>query len=189
MKNIFIYLLLSSFLFISCDKRVLDYSQIELENNKGKIVHVNSLDGKLLVFTFLSPECPLSENYTRTLIELEHQFEKKEVHFYYVFPGIFYPRPQIEQFTSRYKLPENRILYDPNYRLLDYCKATTTPESFLIDDFGVIQYSGAIDNWAITLGRQRQIVSENYLKDAIEDVLKGREVKISNTRAVGCIIE
>lgn len=86
-------------------------------------------------------------------------------------------------------MPVNRFLYDTEYQLRDYCKATTTPETYLMDANGKIYYSGAIDNWAITLGKQRQVISGHYLVNAINSTLKGEDVELSKTRAVGCIIE
>ena len=75
--------------FSACDKKVLDYSKINLENTEGVERAVSSLDGQYIVLTFLSPECPLSENYTLTLKNLQIAFEKEEVSFYFIFPGTF----------------------------------------------------------------------------------------------------
>jgi len=189
MKKIMFSILMLSMLFSACDKKVLDYSRISLENKNGEQRTLTSLEGKYLVFTFLSPECPLSENYSLTLKTLQSEFKDQEVEFYYIFPGTFYPRPQIEQFLKTYDLPEGASYFDPLYHLRDYCKATTTPEVFVIDQLGKIEYQGAIDNWAITLGKQRQVISEHYLRDALTELLANKKVTISKTRAVGCIIE
>jgi hypothetical protein len=176
-------------LFTACDKKVLDYSKINLEDTEGKERAVSSLKGRFIVLTFLSPECPLSENYTLTLKNLQSEFIDKEVFFYSIFPGTFYPKPQIIQFLKKYDLSLSSSFFDPSYRLRDYCKATTTPEVFIIDQLGQILYQGAIDNWAITLGKQRQVISEHYLRDALIELLDDKKVTISKTRAVGCIIE
>jgi len=183
--SLVIFLLLS----ISCDKKIPDYAQIKLDDFSGKQNLITSLNGTLMVYVFISPECPLSENYTLTLSKLQEELKEKDVEFYYVFPGTFYPRPQIEQFVKVYGLPERSIYYDPLYQLRDYCAATITPEAFVFDQLGKIHYRGAIDNWAITLGKQRQVISEHYLYDAISQLNEGQKVKIEKTRAVGCIIE
>ena len=88
-----------------------------------------------------------------------------------------------------YKLPVERSYFDPDYHFRDYCTATITPEAFVIDWAGNIKYSGAIDNWAITLGKQRQVISEHYVQDALSELLEGDKVSQVKTRAVGCIIE
>lgn len=183
---VFLFILFGSF---ACSKKVKEFSKIELVNNKESAISPSSLNGQFLVFTFLSPECPLSENYTRTLKQLQKEYEKSDIQFYYIFPGTFYPRPQIEQFALQYEMPINRFIYDEEYQLRDYCRASTTPETYLLDSNGKIYYSGAIDNWAITLGKQRQVITDHYLSNAIYSVINGEEIKLSNTRAVGCIIE
>lgn len=183
---LFFFLLFASF---GCDKKVKEFSAISIQDKNEKEVNISSIEGEFYIYTFLSPECPLSENYTRTLKQLQKEYSEKNVQFYYIFPGTFYPRQQIAHFADQYEMPIDRFLYDELYQLRDYCKATTTPETYLLDANGKIYYSGAIDNWAITLGKQRQVISGHYLVDAIESVLKGEKVKITNTRAVGCIIE
>lgn len=189
MKNIVFLILLFSMLFPACDRKVVDYSKIVLEDQNGEERTLTSLEGKYLVFTFLSPECPLSENYSLTLKKLQENFKDQQVEFYYIFPGTFYPRPKIMQFLRSYDLPLSASYFDPLYHLRDYCGATTTPEVFVIDPIGKIEYQGAIDNWAISLGKQRQVISEHYLRDALTELLANKRVTISKTRAVGCIIE
>ena len=189
MKKAILLVLLFGMLFSACDKKVLQYSKINLIDTEGKDRAVSSLKGRFIVLTFLSPECPLSENYTLTLKDLQSEFIDKEVFFYSIFPGTFYPKPQIIEFLKKYGLPESSGFFDPDYRLRDYCQATTTPEVFVIDQLGQIQYRGAIDNWAITLGKQRQVVSQHYLRDALIELLDDKKVTIPKTPAVGCIIE
>lgn len=182
-------MLFFTFLLIGCEKKVKDFAHIKIENSEGKEINLVQLTDTLSVFTFLSPECPLSENYTRTLLLMQDSLRQRGVTFYYVFPGTFYPRPQIEQFAKTYAMPTSQFLYDVSYQFRDYCKASTTPEAFLINGLGEILYSGAIDNWAITLGKQRQLVTEHYLSDAIEESLDGEKVSLRSVKAVGCIIE
>jgi len=182
-------MLFFAFLFVGCEKKVKDFANIKVENSEGKEIKLTQLKDKLSVYTFLSPECPLSENYTRTLLLMQDSLQQDGVTFYYVFPGSFYPRQQIEQFAKTYAMPLSKFLYDVNYQFRDYCKASTTPEAFLINEHGEILYSGAIDNWAITLGKQRQLVTENYLADAINESLQGKKITLRSVKAVGCIIE
>jgi hypothetical protein len=137
----------------------------------------------------MSPECPLSENYTKTIKDLSSQYANQNVGFYIVFPGKFYPRQQIEVFIKKYQLPTRWIIYDPKNLFREYFSATITPEAFLTDVTGSVLYQRAIDNWAITLGKQRQVITVNYLADAIDSSLNSEKVKTNKTRAVGCIIE
>jgi len=177
------------FVFTGCDKRKPKYTQVIGENFYSKPIKAINLEEEYLVFIFMSPECPLSENYTKTIKDLSNQYGEKDIGFYFVFPGKFYPRPQIEVFIKKYQLPTPMIIYDPENFFQKYFSATITPEAFLTDVTGTILYQGAIDNWAITLGKQRQVITEHYIADAIDSVFKNEKVKTKKTRAVGCIIE
>lgn len=189
MRKFTISIIALAFLFASCEKKVKDYKNISLISVEESSILLSEIPGRIRVFTFVSPECPLSENYSKTLLDLQEELLDSDVVFYYVFPGTFYPREQVKQFLKTYKLPFDHSYFDPDYQFRDFCSASITPEAIIIDWAGQIRYSGAIDNWAITLGKQRQVISEHYVKDAISDLLEDNKVKVSKTRAVGCIIE
>lgn len=188
-NKIWALVLLMAIIFTNCDKRKPKYTQIVGETYNGITVKASDLRGKYLAFIFMSPECPLSENYSKTINELSIEYANSNTFFYIVFPGKFYPRPQIEAFIEKYLLPSEMVIYDPDHLFKKYFSATITPEAFLTDVTGTILYQGAIDNWAITLGKQRQVITELYLIDAIESSLENEKIKTKKTRAVGCIIE
>ncbi len=181
--------LLWPLMFSNCDKRKPTFTQVAGETYDAAPIKAINLKGEFLVFVFMSPECPLSENYSRTINELLKDYSNNKVRFYIVFPGKFYPRPQIEVFLKKYHLPTEMVIYDPDYLFKNYFSATITPEVFLTDVTGTILYQGAIDNWAITLGKQRQVITDHYVIDAVNSVLKNEKIKTKKTRAVGCIIE
>ena len=68
-------------------------------------------------------------------------------------------------------------------------KAKVTPEVFVFNPQGKLQYQGKIDNWIVKLGKKRTIVTEFYLSDALKSLIAGEPVAVSHTDAVGCIIE
>ena len=94
----------------------------------------------------------------------------------------------MDSFLNVYELPLE-IIYDHNYSLVNDLKASITPEVYLIDENNKVQYQGLIDNWLGELGRKRQFISQYYLKDAIESLINGEEVRIKKTKAIGCFIE
>ena len=181
--------LLPVVLLVGCEKRRPKFTQLTGDNYYAIPVKSIDLEGEYRIFIFMSPECPLSENYTKTLLSLSRNYIDQKVRFYLVFPGKFYPKGEIEVFLKRYRIPHEMVIYDPEYRFRDYFEATITPESFLTDIGGRILYRGGIDNWAITLGKQRQVITAHYLSDAIDSAIKNEKIKNPKTRAVGCIIE
>ena len=188
-KALWLFAIILIFISTNCDKRKPKYTQVAGETYDAAPIKAIELKGEYLVFIFMSPECPLSENYSKTIKELSAEYADKNVRFYIVFPGVFYPRPQIEVFIEKYLLPTEMVIYDPDHLFKEYFSATITPEAFLTDVTGTILYHGAIDNWAITLGKQRQVITEHYVIDAVDSALKNEKIKTKKTRAVGCIIE
>jgi thioredoxin-related protein len=74
---------------------------------------------------------------------------------------------------------------DKNNELADAFGATRTPECFLFDKNGKLVYHGAIDDNpsdAASVGRK-------HLKEAINEVLAGKEVSVKQSRSVGCSIK
>lgn len=160
----------------------------QLPKLNGEIEDFATLrNNDLTVITFFSPECPLSENYTKQINTLYQEFSPK-VDFIAVVPGKYYSDRAIDSFRVLYKL-QSRLLLDREKKLTDFLGATITPETFVINKNGNIIYSGAIDNWAVDLGQKREVVTEYFLLDAINAALANTEIKTKKTKAVGCFIE
>ena len=92
------------------------------------------------------------------------------------------------QFQKKYHLKIDAV-QDKEHQLVNQLNAKVTPECFLLDDKNTILYSGKIDNWFYDIGKYRQVITENYLKDAIYNALHGIESKVARTEPVGCLIE
>ncbi|GAB3742689.1 redoxin domain-containing protein [Spirosoma lituiforme] len=140
----------------------------------------------LLAVVFLSPECPLCQQYTRTLNQLQRQYAT-ELTIVGVFPGKAYSSAECQQFKSTYQL-DFTLLMDRSRRLSSALGATTTPEVFLFDQQRSILYAGAIDDWVVSLGRTRNKADKTYLADAIAATKSGYPVSVARTTAIGCLI-
>jgi thiol-disulfide isomerase/thioredoxin len=138
------------------------------------------------VFVFLSPECPLCQNYTRTLNALNRQYSGK-IQFYGIIPGKTYTPEAIAAFAEKYKI-SYPLFIDGSLGLSRYLQASTTPEAILLDQGNELVYKGAIDNWLEDLGKQRIKATENYLQDAIGLALQHEHPSVKRTKAVGCLI-
>lgn len=140
------------------------------------------------VLIFLSPECPLCQNYSVTIDRIQKDFDEKDVAFYGVVSGEYYSDSDIKGFLIKYDL-DLPIILDPELALANHYEAEITPEAFLITENGESIYKGAIDNWAISLGQKRQTITERYLENALNAHLTGGEINPKKTQAVGCFIE
>lgn len=63
--------------------------------------------------------------------------------------------------------------------------ATRTPHYFLFDKNGVLVYTGRMDNSP----RDASQVETSELRDAIDDLLAGRPVRVPQTDAIGCNVK
>jgi len=70
------------------------------------------------------------------------------------------------------------IVKDEDLRVADALGARVTPESFLIDGAGRLRYRG----------RVRSKIGQDDLKNALDDVMAGRAVKVPVAKAFGCAL-
>lgn len=184
MRNIFGFVI---FLMLGCTQQHNKVAEWSYYNGKENIL--TDFDKyNATVLTFLSPECPLSENYSKTLNDLSGTFTKENVRFINVFPGTTYSKVKIDSFIQFYEVKQPFIV-DEKWNLTEQLNATITPECFVVNKEGEIIYSGAIDNWAVDLGQKRQVITEFYLRDVLYAVLSGSKIPFNKTTAVGCYIE
>ncbi|WP_207510886.1 thioredoxin family protein [Longitalea luteola] len=74
---------------------------------------------------------------------------------------------------------------DKNNELADAFGATRTPECFLFDKNGKLVYHGAIDDSPSDAAG----VTRVHLKEAMNEVVSGKEVSVKQSRSVGCSIK
>lgn len=161
-------------------------TEISLKNLSGESVLIDNNDFKgYRVYAFYSTTCPLCINYTKNLREISDKFQN-EVQVYLIFSGTHQRKGKIKKFIKKYNL-SNDVLLDPNYTLSESLGATITPEVFLIKGNRVI-YSGAIDDWVISLGQKKPYPEKFYLQDAIISSQNDLMPEITKVKAIGCFI-
>jgi len=150
----------------------------------GKPAPMNAIkDKKAIVVVFLSFDCPVSNDYSTTLTELHRQFAPQGVAFIAVSTSD--DRAEIKKLAGEFKIPFPAYI-DPKLDVVDAFKATTTPEAFVLDHNSVLRYRGRIDNAYSARLKKNNATTEFNLKNAIEDLLAGKDVKVPATRPVGC---
>lgn len=161
--------------------RLFDVAQHHLTSLKP-----TSPSARLKLFVFLSPECPLCQNYTKILNELHTRYAGK-ITLYGIIPGKTYKPAEVTAFSGKYKITYP-LLIDESMRLSRYLQASVTPEVILLGPDNELIYKGAIDNWYKALGKARVKTTESYLQDAIEGSLRQQPAPIKRTIPVGCTI-
>jgi thiol-disulfide isomerase/thioredoxin len=183
-SNILWIILLGGILFTACQKE-----KIVFETYDHRAFLLDTMAGKKgTVYIFLAPECPLSENYTLTINQLQAQFVDSGLQFYAVISGQLYDSVAIRDYAKRFPLTLP-LLVDTGYYFSTQFKANTTPEVVLFNAQNEKVYQGVIDDWATELTQLKASATHYYLMDAMNSVLKNEKIKISKTNAVGCFIE
>jgi peroxiredoxin len=143
----------------------------------------------LHVYLFLSETCPICKSATTELNDLYEQMKGKPVKFAGYFPSVLSTAQSRQKFAAKYK-----IRYALNTdSLLNYTRqfnATVTPEVVVFKPAdGSVLYRGLINNAYLSVGKRRQITTEHYLKDALEQYFENKINAVTFTQPVGCIIQ
>jgi len=79
--------------------------------------------------------------------------------------------------------------FDKRNREVRKLKAEITPQVFVVDQLKKkTEYSGAIDDWYTSVGARKLSITNDFLFDALTELIDGREVSVPKTVAVGCLI-
>jgi peroxiredoxin len=152
----------------------------------GKPFALHDLQGKqAVVVVFVSFDCPVSVSYAGPLAELSRAYADRGVAFLAVSTGDDEDAAAAARHAAEYKLPFP-VHADPDGRAADAFKAETTPEAFVLDHNFVLRYRGRIDDAYYARLKRRPITTRQDLKEALDDLLAGKDVHVPATRAVGC---
>lgn len=141
---------------------------------------------ELLLFVFLSPECPLCKNYTPVLDSLQVRYGAS-VQLVGIVPGKTYTPAVIQSYARKFKI-HFPLWIDPVRKLTSHLQAAVTPEVVLLTPQFELVYRGGIDNRVKQLGIKSPTATENYLSDAVSQYLQRRAVATKRTRPIGCRI-
>lgn len=135
---------------------------------------------------FLSRECPISQKYIPrlNLIYLTYK-DRPELLWSFVIPENL-NRRQVKDFIKKFNVQFPLKTDDRHLSVTRSFRASVTPEVIIRKN--TILYRGAIDNWFYALGQYRQQITEHYLIDALESILRKQDVEIKEAQAIGCPI-
>lgn len=143
-------------------------------------------DRKLLVVAFIGTECPLVQQYSGRLVDIAKEYQERGVGVVAIDANLQDSLAELGHFERTHKI-EFPLLKDPGNKVADLFGAERTPEVFLLDADRKVRFHGRIDD-QFTYGRQRNAPEENYLTDAIDQLLAGKEVAKASTDLIGCHI-
>ncbi|MET3529842.1 peroxiredoxin [Chryseobacterium flavum] len=168
-------------------------TDFKLKNIDGKMVSLSdfkSAKGFIVIFT--CNHCPYAKKYENRIIELDKKFKDQGYPVIAINPNDPNVQPEdgYEQMIERAKQKgfEFPYLVDEGQKIYPQYGATKTPHVFVLQKEGsknIVKYIGAIDNNY----DNPDDVSEYYVQDAVNALIKGEPVKMAKTVAIGCTIK
>lgn len=144
-------------------------------------------DVRAVVLIFVSIECPICNRYAPEIQRLESQFSQHGIKFWLVQPSMDETVDQTRRYLSEYGYKFG-LLRDSKQSLVRRADARVTPEAVVFTPDGAVVYRGRIDDRHAALGKARPAPTRRELSDALEAVVAGRPVMVSNAPPVGCTI-
>lgn len=153
-------------------------------NYDGKTYQLSEQkDAAAIVIMFWSTECPFVQAYNDRIISIVNYYQSKNVVFWGINSNNTESVDRIqEHYTDKkYNFP---MLKDKNNVIADMFEATRTPEVFVLDKNLLVLYHGRIDD-----SRIPEEVKSNDLKNALDEILAGKDVSSKITKQFGCTIK
>ena len=145
-------------------------------------------DRDALVLIFSSNRCPTAKAYGERMNALQREYGPLGVQLVavnsnspHLYPDESYPRMAERAAEDGYTFP---YLVDEGQQIAKAYGATCTFHVFVLDRERRLRYEGRFDDSRITAR-----VTTSDLANALDDLLAGRDVRVSNTRPFGCSLD
>jgi len=169
---------------VSVGEKAPTFSGIPATTKEGvdSSLSLSDIKEDVVVLVFLANHCPVVQAYEDRIIDFTNDYKGKNVKVVGVavsdqdidkLPGI---KTYMKEKGSNYVYG-----YDESQDIGRAYGATNTPQFFVLDKDRVIRYTGAMDD-----SQNESKVKKTYLRDAVDALLKGESVEVSETKAVGC---
>ena len=165
----------------------------KLKNVDGKMISLSEMkEAKGFIITFTFNHCPFSVAYEDRIIDLHKKFAPKGYPVIAINPndeGIV-PEDSYEHMVERAKEKNFPFVYlqDKTQEIARTYGAMKTPHVYLLSKKGqdlVVEYIGAIDDNT----DEPSAVKNKYVENAISDLMAGKPVTTSFTKAIGCSVK
>ena len=168
-------------------------TDFELENIDNTMVSLSDFESaKGFIVVFTCNTCPYAVAYEDRIQALNKKYAKKGYPVIAIMPNntdikpgdnleAMKVRAEEKGFTFPYLIDKKQAVF-PEYG------ATKTPHVYVLektDKGNVVRYIGAIDNNY----QDANAVTTKYVEDAVEALLKGKQVETKTTKAIGCSIK
>lgn len=143
---------------------------------------------KAVVLVFIATDCPIANAYHPCLAQLHQDYIRAGVSFFLVHSSSRTTIADAQAHADEYGLASPVIL-DSDQSIAKRCSAEVTPEAVVWQrELNAPVYRGAISNLYAGYGEKRPVATEQYLRNALDEVLAGKPISVPTTKPIGCFI-
>jgi len=168
---------------VDVGQKAPDFSGIPaVEGSKQTSLSLGDLKEDVVVVVFLANHCPVVGQYDDRIVDLVGDYKGKSVKLV----GLSVSLQDTDKLPAiKDYIKDKGLNYaygsDESQEVGKAYGATNTPQFFVLDKDRVIRYMGALDD-----NTNEGKVTKTYVRDAIDALLAGKTVEVSETRPVGC---
>ena len=164
-----------------------DFNLPGIDGNKFSLSSFT--DKKALIVIFSCNHCPYVQAYEDRIKQIQQDYENKGAIVIAINSNddVNYPDDSFENMKKRATEKKFNFHYlrDKDQTIARAYDATHTPEIFLFDKDRKLAFHGKIDdNW-----QEPDRVQNPYLKNALDELLAGKEISVPETFTIGCTIK
>jgi peroxiredoxin len=171
------------------NKTLADFKLKNVDGNMVSLIDYPTAKGFIIVFT--CNHCPFAKLYPPRLNDLNNKFKPLGVPLIAIsstdtlmYEEDTYPNMVKKANEERFNFP---YLFDEMQEVAKKFNAQKTPHAYVIwkeNNQWVVKYNGAIDD----NGMEPEKVTEAYVSNAVDALLKEKKVLVSETKSIGCQI-
>lgn len=164
-----------------------------LKNIDGNMVSLSDYkDAKGYIITFTCNTCPFAVLYEDRIVALDKKYAPKGYPVIAIMPNNTEVKPgdSMEAMKARAEKKGFTFPYliDKEQKVYPKFGATKTPHIYILqktEKGNVVKYIGAIDD----NHQNAAAVKTKYVENAVDALLQGKEIKQTETKAIGCSIK
>lgn len=159
-------------------------ANVQLATVTGESVQLYNYAGQQgTLVIFVATKCPVSNDYNQRMAELAREYTARGFAVIGINSNRSEPADEVARHASEKGLGF-AVLKDPDNKVADYLGASVTPEAYLFDRDWTLRYHGRIDD-----SRNPANINARDLRAALDAVLAGKAVPVTETKAFGCTIK
>lgn len=168
-------------------------TDFKLENIDGSMVSLSDFnEAKGFIVTFTCNTCPYAVAYEDRIEALNKKYASKGYPVIAIMPNNTDVKPGDNMEAMQKRAKEKGFtfpyLIDKGQKIYPQYGATKTPHVYVLQKTkkgNIVKYIGAIDDNF----QDANAVKTKYVEDAVNALLLGNEIKVKETKAIGCTIK